>query len=130
MECGSVAHVEKVHRDVIRLVGEIARGKFKLKEKLGLLRDKFPPYFQSIALYNAVVSKLNVNDVIVPNRQLIHELFDWCKEVDGAGENQRLFFSEIEKISQNLIAILQRKFEKPNSNLKPVEEPTSETGNL
>lgn len=106
---GSVNHVDKIHHDVIRLIAEIVRGKAKLKEKLFLLRDKFPHYFQSIALYNAVVEKLNINNIVVANRQLIHELFDWCRGVDGDKDTATdgLFFSEIESISTKLMASLQ-----------------------
>ena len=104
-------HIEKIHRDIVRLVEEIIRGKSKLKEKLFLLRDKFPHYFQSISLYNLVVKKLNIKNVIVANRQLIHELFDWCKGVDGDKDTvtDGLFFFEIEYISNNIITTLQTK---------------------
>jgi len=46
---------------------------------------------------------------VVANRQLIHELFDWCKGVDGDKDNSidGLFFSEIETISKNIISSLQ-----------------------
>jgi hypothetical protein len=100
-EIGSLSHVSGIHSEILKMVSEIVRGKTKMKEKLLMLRDKFPHYFQSISLYNQVVSKLNSNNVLVANRQLIHELFDWCKGVDG--EKNGIFFYEIENISIRII---------------------------
>ena len=82
---GSIEHVESIHTEILRLVSEITRsksGRNKLRDKLLLYRNKYPRYFRSLELYNAVVEKFSVNCMDVKNRQMIHELFDWSNVAD------------------------------------------------
>merc|ERR1719238_1027344 len=83
-EIGPLEHLEEMHHEILKVTNAFIKG--RSKEKIIYLRRRFPHYFQSIKLYNAIVGLFKINDVSVADRQFIHEIFDWRVTDESVGK--------------------------------------------
>ena len=52
-EIGTLEHLEEMHHEILKVTNAFIKG--RSKERIIYLRRRFPHYFQSIRLYNAII---------------------------------------------------------------------------
>ena len=64
-EIGTLEHLEEMHHEILKVTNAFIKG--RSKERIIYLRRRFPHYFQSIRLYNAIIGKTVYNFIPLLN---------------------------------------------------------------